>query len=97
MEAKPATTRITLAAGITSVIGPTCAVLPYTDYLPNLPIPDLAVVWLLATIGAIGVGIGVFAFRKGSKIAGTVCFLTNIPVVAYWGFVGFFFTTGGSR
>ena len=97
MEAKPATTRITMAAGITSVIGPTCAVLPYTDYLRVYPISDLALVWVLAAIGAVGVGIGVFAFRKGSKIAGTVCFLTNIPVVAYWGFVGFFFTTGGSR
>jgi hypothetical protein len=35
----------------------------------------------LAAIGAIGVGIGVFAFFKGSKIAGTGCFLTNLPMV----------------
>ena len=47
----------------------------------------------VATIGAIGVGIGVFAFCKGSKIAGTVCFLTNIPVFAYYGFHLF---SGGS-
>lgn len=97
MDAEPATTRITLAAGIAALIGPFCAVLPYTDYLRFLPISDLALVWLLAAIGAIGIGIGVFAFRRGSKIAGTVCFVTNIPVVAYWGFVGFFFATGGSR
>jgi len=91
------TTRITLAAGITSLIGPTCAVLPYTNYPPVFPSSPLAVVWLLATIGAIGVGIGVFAFCKGSKIAGTVCFLTNIPVFAYYGFIAYFFAMGGSR
>ena len=59
--------------------------------------PRNSYVWLLAAIGAIGVGIGVFAFRKGSKIAGTVCLLTNIPVLAYYGFIAFFFATGGSR
>ena len=47
--------------------------------------------------GAIGMGIGVFAFRKRSKIAGTVCFLTNMPVFAYYGFSASFFTMGGSR
>jgi hypothetical protein len=98
MEAKPATTRITLAAGIVSFVGPACAVLPYVDYLPAFPnLPALAVAWLLAALGAIGMGIGVFAFRKGSKIAGTICVLTNIPVLAYWGFIAVFFSTGGSR
>ena len=37
-------------------------------------------VWLLAAIGVIGIGIGVFAFSTGSKVAGTICVLTNIPV-----------------
>jgi hypothetical protein len=81
---RPGTTRITVAAGIASLVGPACAVLPYTDYLPAFPIPDLAGVWLLAAIGAIGIGIGVFAFSKGREVAGTICVLTNIPVVAYW-------------
>jgi len=54
-------------------------------------------VWLLAAIGAIGIGIGVFAFNKGSKVAGTICVVTNIPGLAYWGFVAFFFSMGGSR
>jgi hypothetical protein len=45
---------------------------------------SLADVWLLAAIGAIGIGIGVFAFSKGSKVASTTCVLTNIPVLAYW-------------
>ena len=98
MKERPGTTRITLAAGIASLVGPACAVLPYTDYLPAFPsIPTLAVVWLLAAIGAIGIGIGVFAFGKGSKVAGTICVLTNIPVLAYWGFIGVFFSMGGSR
>lgn len=50
MKEKAGTTRITLAAGIASLVGPACAVLPYTDYLPAFPnLPDLAVVWLLAS------------------------------------------------
>jgi hypothetical protein len=94
---RPATTRITIAAGIASLFGPFCAVLPYTDYLPARLSPDLAGVWLLAAIGAIGIGIGVFAFSTGSKVAGTICVLTNIPVVAYWGFIGAYVSRGGSR
>jgi hypothetical protein len=94
---RPATTRITIAAGIASLVGPACAVLPYTDYLPVFLSSGLAVVWLLAAIGAIGSGVGVFAFSMGNKVAGTICFLTNIPVLAYWGFIGAFFSMGGSR
>ena len=97
MKAKPASARITWVAGITALVGPACAVLPYTDYLPAFASSALAVVWLLAALGAIGIGIGVFAFCKGSKIAGTVCFLTNIPVFAYYGFIAVFFAMGGSR
>jgi hypothetical protein len=96
MKEKPATTRITWTAGIASLVGPACAVLPYTDYLPAF-LKDLAGVWLLAAIGAICIGIGVFAFRKGSRVAGTICVLTNIPGVAYWGFIALFFSMGGSR
>jgi len=94
MNERPGTTRITWAAGFAALVGPACAVLPYTDYLPPF-LEDLAGVWLLAAIGAIGIGIGVFAFRKGSKVAGTICVLTNIPVVAYWGFIAVFVSTGG--
>jgi len=97
MKERPGTNRITWAAGIAALLGPACAVLPYTDYLPPPLMPDLAGVWLLAAVGAIGVGVGVFAFRKGSKVAGAICVLTNIPVLAYWGFVGAFFSMGGSR
>ena len=86
---------MTLAAGIAALIGPACAVLPYTDYLPPRLSPDLAGVWLLAAIGAIAIGIGVFAFSKGSKVAGTICVLTNIPVLAYWGFTAVFVSLGG--
>jgi hypothetical protein len=97
MNEKPGTTRITWAAGIAALVGPACAVLPYTDFLPPSLLPDLAGIWLLAAIGAIGIGIGVFAFRKGSRVAGTICVLTNIPVLAYYGFITLFFATGGSR
>jgi hypothetical protein len=97
MNERPRTTRITWAAGIAALLGPACAVLPYTDYLPPSLLPDLAGVWLLAAIGAIGIGIGVFAFRKGSRVAGTTCVLTNIPVLAYWGLIAVFVSMGGSR
>ena len=97
MEARPGTTRITVAAGIASLVGPACAVLPYTITLPVFPFPDLAFVWLLAALGAISIGVGGFALSRGSKIAGTICVLTNIPVLAYWGFIAAFFSMGGSR
>jgi len=88
---------MTIAAGIASLVGPACGVLPYTDYLPVFISSGLAVVWLLATIGVICIGIGVFAFSTSSKVAGAICVLTNIPVLAYWGFIGAFFSMGGSR
>ena len=93
---RPATARMTVAAGIASLVGPVCAALPYPDYLP-LFLRDLAGVWMLAAIGVISIGIGVFAFSTGSKIAGAICVLTNIPVIVYWGFIGAFFSMGGSR
>jgi len=93
---RPASTGIGIAAGIASLVGPVCAVLPYTDYMPDFP-GFLTGVWLLAAIGVIGIGIGVFASSTGSKVAGTICVLTNIPVLAYWGFIGAFFSMGGSR
>lgn len=80
---RPSTTRVTIAAGIASLVGPVCAVLPYTEYLPP-SLSDLGGVWLLAGIGVISIGVGVFACNTGSKIAGTICVLTNIPVLAYW-------------
>jgi hypothetical protein len=94
---RPARTRITISAGIAALVGPACAVLPYTHYLPFFLDSGLTIVWLLAAIGAIGIGIGALAFSTGSRIAGTVCVLTNIPVLAYWGFIGAFFSMGGSR
>jgi hypothetical protein len=93
-KSKPTPTGITIAAGIASFVGPVCALLPYTDYLPP---SGLAGVWLLAAIGAIGIGIGVVAFSVGNKSAATICVLTNIPVLAYWGFIGTFVSMGGSR
>jgi hypothetical protein len=85
MTGRSETTRFTLAAGIASLVGPACAVLPYTDYLRST---GIAIVWLLAAIGVIGIGIAVLAFRKGSRAAGPICVLTNMPVLAYWGFIG---------
>lgn len=91
---RPASIRITIAAGIAALVGPVCAIVPYTDYLPPF---SLVAIWLLAAIGIIGIGIGVFASSTGSKVAGIICVVTNIPVVAYWGFIGAFFSMGGSR
>lgn len=88
----------TIAAGIAALVGPSCGVLPYTDYSPHFLMDlDLAGVWLLAAIGAIDIGIGIFALRQGSKIAGAVCILTNIPVLAYWGLIAVYVSMGGGR
>ena len=92
---RPASTPINIAAGVASLVGPACGVLPYTHQMPDFP-GFLTGVWLLAAIGVIGIGIGVFACSTGGKVAGTICVLTNIPVLAYWGFVGAFFSMGGS-
>jgi hypothetical protein len=98
MEAQPAKTRITWAAGVAAVVGPACAVLPYTDYLPAAWMRSaFLVICVLAAIAAIFIAIGAFAFYKGSKIAGTICVLTNFPVLAYYGFIIFFAASGGSR
>lgn len=93
---RPGTTRMSVAAGIAALLGPACSFVSYTDYLPDF-MRDLAGVWLLAAIGAIGIGIGVFAFSTSSKVAGTICVLTNLPVLAYWGFIAGFVSMGGSR
>lgn len=95
MKARLATTRITLAAGIASLVAPAFSVLAFTDNLPKIPILPLATVWLFPTIGAIGIGIGVFAFIKGSKVAGTICVLTNIPVLACWLLLAVIVSLGG--
>jgi hypothetical protein len=91
---RPASTSFAIAAGIAAIVGPACGVLPYTDYSPPF---GPVVVWLLAAIGVIGIGIGVLASNTGSKITGIICVVTNIPVLAYWGFIGTFFSLGGSR
>jgi len=97
IKAKSATTRITLGAGIASFVGPAFGVLPYVSNFEIFPNSFLGDVWLRAAIGAISVVFDGFAISRGSEIAGTIRLLTNISVLAYWGFVAFFFATGGSR
>ena len=97
MNARPATTRSTWAAAIAAVAGPTYAFLVQTDHLRPFESHAIVDIWVVAAIGAIGVGMGIYAFCKGSKIAGTVCFLTNVPALAFYGFITFFFAMGGSR
>jgi hypothetical protein len=62
-----------------AALRPHPAVLPYTDHLP-LFLRDLTGVWLLAAgIGAVGIGVAVFALRKGGKLVCAICVLTNTP------------------
>lgn len=82
MAETPARRRITLAAGITSLIGPTSAVLYETSHFQLFANPLLEV-WLLAIIAAFGVGIGVLWISRGAKVAGTVCLLTNALSLLY--------------
>lgn len=91
--------RMTLIAGITSLIGPTCAALSETGHLELFQSVNGALLELLvlAIIGAFGVGIGAFAIWRGAKVAGIVCFLTNGAVLALYGFIAGFFFLGGGR
>lgn len=86
MAETPARRRITLAAGITSLIGPTSAALYETSHFQLFANPLLEV-WLLAIIAAFGVGIGVLWISRGAKVAGTVCLLANALVLALYGFI----------
>lgn len=91
--------RMTLIAGITSLIGPTCAALSETGHLELFQSVNGAFLEMLvlAIIGAFGVGIGAFAIWKGAKVAGIICFLTNGAVLALYGFIAGFFILGGTR
>jgi hypothetical protein len=84
-------------AGIAAVVGPVLGVLPYVSDITVIAYWFLAYVWLMVFAGISGIGLGGFAFHKGSKIVGTICFLTNIPVLAYYGFLAFWSASGGSR
>jgi hypothetical protein len=98
MTEGPATTsRVRWVAGIAAVVGPVLGVLPYVSDITVIAYWFLAYVWLMVFAGISGIGLGGFAFHKGSKIVGTICFLTNIPVLAYYGFLAFWSASGGSR
>lgn len=97
MTETPARRRITLAAGITSLVGPTGAALSETGHLHLFASAPLLEMWLLATIAVFGVGIGVLSIYRGAKVVGTVCLLTNALVLALYGFIAAFFTLGGTR
>lgn len=51
----------------------------------------------IAAIAAFGIGIGVLAIYKGARVAGVVCLLANVPVLAIYGFIVVFFALGGTR
>lgn len=86
-----------VAGGVASLIGPASAALYETGHLRLLPNAGLLEVWLLAVIAVLGVGVGAFSVLKGNKVGGTICILTNGPVLIFYGFLGAFFTMGGSR
>jgi hypothetical protein len=89
--------RISLIAGITSLVGPTCTALYEKGHYSFIESDPLLEIWVMAAIAAFGVGIGVFSICRGAKVAGVICFLTNAPVFALYGFIAYFFTSGGTR
>lgn len=91
--------RMTLVAGITSLVGPTCAALSETGHLRLFRSVNGALfeMLVLAIIGALGVAIGAFAIWKGAKVAGIICLLTNGAILALYGFIAGFFILGGTR
>jgi hypothetical protein len=97
MNSSPATNRIAWAAGIAAVVGPAFSVLPYVRDITLIAYWFLEYVWLMVFVGVIGMGLGAFAFRRGSKIVGVICVLTNIPGLAYYGFLVYWVAIGGSR
>ena len=97
MTETPGIRRITLAAGISSFAGPSGAALSETGHLHLFESAPLFEMWLLATIAAFGVGIGLLSIHRGAKFAGMVCLLTNAPVLVLYGFIAAFFTRGGTR
>jgi hypothetical protein len=97
MTETPARRRITLATGITSLAGPSAVALSETGHLHVFASAPLFEMWLVATIVALGVGIGVLSIYRGAKVAGVFCLLTNTPVLPLYGCIAAFFTLGGTR
>lgn len=96
-EGTATTTRVRLVAGIAAVVGPVFGVLPYVSDITVIAYWFSAYVWLMVFAGIGGMAIGAFASHKGGNIVGTICFLTNIPVLAYYGFLAFWAASGASR
>ena len=80
---------ITLAAAISSLVGPCGALLTETGNLDNAPLSPL---WFLVIIPAFGVAIGLFSIYKGAKVAGVICLLTNGAALAFFGLIVAFFS-----
>ena len=78
---------ITLAAAITSFVGPCGAVLTETGNLGPLESVSNIEMWLLVGIPAFGVALGIFSIWKGAKVAGVVCLLTNGATLALFGLI----------
>ena len=66
MTERVATRRIGLAAGITSLVGPAGAALYETRRLELFASDPFLQVWVLTTLAAFGVGIGVFSVCNGA-------------------------------
>ena len=79
------------------LLGPVSAMLYESGGLRVFPGDVTWGLWLLVAVAAVGTGIGVIGFRRGARIAGAACFLSNVAVLLLYGFIAVFFATGGSR
>lgn len=93
--------RMAWAAWLTAPVGPIAVYLaqdPHAHWVQDLLEKDLlAGMWALAALGGLGAGVGVLAVAKGARLAGAACILTNSLVLAYFGFIAWFFSMGYSR
>ena len=92
--------RVSVLAGLASLVGPVSAYVVQSDH-PRFVVRFLyetsqfLPLWIPFTVGAFGAGIGVFSVSRGSRVVGTICFLTNCAVLAYYGFIAVFWLLGG--
>ena len=87
-----------LRAGIvTAMVGPAAVVLYESGDLDLFRAMPLLNVWIVVGFGGLGSWLGLRAIRQGGVVVGGICLLSNVAVLALYGFLGTFFALGGSR
>ena len=97
MAVPQATPRFRRLAFVTAVLGPIAMWLRESDWIDFSDVGLLADVWFVAAVALLGAVVAIAALRRRLWIAGTLGLLLNGAVAALYGFIGIFFSLGGSR